>query len=275
MTSRVIRTTRLACALAALGASLSAHAQTGHVYCVDEATFRNVAAADDIAAHSPYANGCIRDLADGRAAVLLPSALEPISRVPANQSLRRHAWGFLDQNGRLAIRPIFEDVRDFRHGLAAVQWQGKWGFINVNGRMAVPPRYDSVGDFAEIGLAVVTVDGRQQLINRNGESVGDPLDAGIQNLDLNDGVPAQASVQYKQEYRSPTGERRFAKPGITVTQAYGNGLYIAMNDEHQYGVLDRDWNWLIEPVFQDVSNPRDGMLAVAYGRDGVMLLGGL
>jgi len=273
MTSRVIRTTRLACALAALGASLSAHAQTGHVYCVDEANFRNVAAADDIAAHSPYANGCIRDLSDGRAAVLLPSALEPISRVPANESLRRHAWGFLDQNGRLAIRPIFEDVRDFRQGLAAVQWQGKWGFINVNGRMAVPPRYDSVGDFAEIGLAVVTLDGRQQLINRNGESVGEPLDAGIQSLVLNDGVPAQASVQYKQEYRSPTGERRFAKPGITVMQAYGDGLYIAMNDEHQYGVLDRDWNWLIEPVFEDVSNPRDGMLAVAYGRDGVMLLG--
>jgi len=137
MTSRVIRTTRLACAIAALGASLSAHAQSGHLYCLEEGSYRTDTNADDISNSSPFTNGCIRALSDGRAAVLLPSALENINRVPMDQSLRRHAWGFLDENGRLAIRPLFEDVRDFRHGLAAVQWKGKWGFIDTRGRMAV------------------------------------------------------------------------------------------------------------------------------------------
>lgn len=272
MTSRVIRITRNALALAMLGASLSAHAQTGHVFCVDEASFRSDAAPDDLSGHSPYANGCIRDLADGRAAVLLPSALEPMQRVPSDESLRRHAWGFLDANGRLAIRPIFENVRDFRHGLAAVQWQGKWGFINPQGRMSVAPRYDSVGDFAEIGLAVAVMDGRLQLIDRQGKPVGEPLDPGIQRLDLGNGVPAQASVQYLPEYRSPTGERRFAKPGVIITQAYGKDLYVATNGEQRYGLVDRDWNWVVDPVFDDVSRPRDGTMLVAYGREGTVLL---
>jgi hypothetical protein len=273
MTSRVIRTTRLACAIAALGASLSAHAQTGHMYCLDEGSYRSDAYADDISGVSPYANGCIRALSDGRAAVLLPSALENINRVSMDQSLRRHAWGFLDQNGRLAIRPLFEDVRDFRHGLAAVQWKGKWGFIDTRGRMAVPPRYDSVQDYAEIGLAVATLDGRQQLIDRQGEPVGEPLDAGIQDLFLADGVPARAAVQYKQEFRGINGERRFAKPGVTITQAYGQGLYIAINDERRYGVVDGDWNWVVEPTYEDILTQRDGRPAVAFGRDGAVLIG--
>jgi len=186
MTSRVLRTTRIACALAALGVSLSAQAQsgpaqpayiqTGHLYCLSEANYQAYPAADDISSRNPFGNGCIRDLHDGRAAVLLPSAIENIDRVPRDNSLRRHAWGFLDQNGRVAIEPIFEAVGDFRHGLAAVRWQGKWGYIDRNGRMAVPPRFDAVQDFVEIGLAVVMLDGKPLLIDRQGNPAGEPFE---------------------------------------------------------------------------------------------------
>lgn len=267
MKSRAIRTTRLACALAALGASLSAHAQ--YSYCIDEKPY-SVAADDDI---SPYSNGCIRTLADQRAAVLLPSALVNINRVPPDQSLRRHAWGFLDQNGRLAISPIFEAVGDFRHGLAAVKWQGKWGFIDTKGRMTVPPRYDAVQDYAEIGLAVVTQDGRYQLIDRKGQPVGEPLDESVRSLHLGAGVPALATVEYKPEYRSSTGERRYSDAGVSIVKSYGNGLYIAMNGEGRYGLTDRDWKWVVQPDYQDISVPgEDGSMAVAYSETHALLL---
>ncbi|MCH3788373.1 WG repeat-containing protein, partial [Campylobacter jejuni] len=72
-----------------------------------------------------------------------------------------------------------ERVGNFHHGLAAVRWKGKWGYIDGKGRMAVPPRYDSVGDFVEAGLAVVTLDGQRQLIDRGGKAVGDALDASV------------------------------------------------------------------------------------------------
>jgi hypothetical protein len=272
MTSRVIRTTRYACALAALGVSLSVQAQSGHVYCLEEAEYRAYPAADDIAGRNPFGNGCIRDLSDERAAVLLPSALENIDRVPRNGSLRRHAWGFLDQNGRVAIQPIFEAVGDFRHGLAAVLWQGKWGFIDKKGRMAVRPRYDSVQDFVEIGLAVATLEGRPLLIDRRGNPVGAPLEDNVRDLRLSEGVPARATVRYKEEYRSATGERRYGGTGVVISKPFGQGLYIATNAEGKYGVVDRDWKWILEPTLEDLSVRDDGAIAVGYGREGAVLV---
>ena len=272
MTSRVIRNTRIACAVAALGASLSVQAQTGHLYCLDEADYRAYPAADDIAGRNPFGNGCIRDLSDERAAVLLPSALEKIDRVPRNGSLRGHAWGFLDQNGRVAIQPIFEAVGDFRHGLAAVQWQGKWGFIDKKGRMAVRPRYDTVQDFVEVGLAVATLDGRPVLIDRRGNPVGVPLEDNVRDLRLSEGVPARATVQYKEEYRSASGERRYGGNGVVISKPYGQGLYIATNAEGKYGVVDRDWKWILDPVLEDLSVREDGALAAGYGQEGAVLV---
>ena len=270
MKSRAIRTTRLACALAALGASLSAQAQYGNSYCIEDKGSSPSAYYDDGGA---YANLCIRALADQRAAVLLPSALVDTSRMPADESLRRHAWGFLDQNGRLAISPIFEAVGDFRHGLAAVKWKGKWGFIDTKGRMAVAPRYDAVQDYSEIGLAVATLDGRLQLIDRKGQPVGEPLDESVRAIRLDDGVPALATVVYKPEYRSSTGERRYNDGGVSLVRAYGNGLYIATNADGQYGLVDRNWKWVLEPTYHEISVPGEaGSMAVAYADRNELLL---
>ena len=140
--------------------------------------------------------------------MLLPSALLPIKRVPANASLRGHAWGFLDDKGRLAVKPIFDQVGDFHHGLAAVQWQGKWGYIDARGRMAIAPRFDEVSDFVEAGLAIVTLDGRRQIIDRQGKPTGDALDASVDNAQLSDGLPARLIVRYRPEYQAPDGTRR-------------------------------------------------------------------
>jgi hypothetical protein len=272
MKPSALRITRLACALAALGASLSAQAQYGHSSCLDDPPYGGFSHAD-AGTGSPYANGCIRALSDGRAAVLLPSALEGAGRAPGDGPLRRHAWGFLDQNGRLAIPPIFEAASDFRHGLAPVKWQGKWGFIDTRGRMAVRPQFDAVQGYAEIGLAVATQDGRQRLIDRQGNAVGEPFDPGVIGLRLQDGVPALATVEYKMEYRSSTGERRFGDTGIQLAKLYGKDLYVAVTDQGKYGLLDKDWNWVLDPVYQDISAPgEDGALATAYGPRGAVLL---
>lgn len=272
MKSRAFSITRLACALAALGASLSAHAQYGDAGCLENAPYDSYAELDT-SAGSPYANGCIRTLSDKRAAVLLPSALKSAGPAPGDRSLRRHAWGFLDQNGRLAIDPIFEAVGDFRHGLAAVKWQGRWGFIDTRGRMAVRPQFDAVQNFTQAGLAVATLDGRHHLIDRQGNYVGEPLDESVASLRLQDGVPALATLEYKLEYRSASGERRYGDAGIHLIRAYGKQLYVARNDEGRYGLVDGQWNWALEPVYDDILEPsEEGALALAYGPRGAELL---
>ena len=125
MTLRLIPLTRLACAVAVLGLPLAAQAQQyWHASCAYDSP-SPLATGGFYDGGSDAVSGCIRSISEGRAAVLLPSALLPIKRVPANASLRGHAWGFLDDKGRLAVKPIFDQVGDFHHGLAAVQWQGK------------------------------------------------------------------------------------------------------------------------------------------------------
>lgn len=272
MTSRAFHATRLACALAALGLSLSAHAQyrQNGIPCVDGPM--DLTAVQDTRHGDAGPAGCIGPLSDNRAAVLLPSSLEEIDRVPTDASLRRHAWGFIDANGKLAVEPQFERVGDFHHGLAAVRWKGKWGYIDAKGKMAVPPRYDSASDFVEGGLAVVTVDGRYQLIDRAGKAVGDAIDASVDSVRLGEGKPARLSITYREEFRSTSGERRYAKPGVQVISSYGDGLFIGVDNHGMHGLLDGDWNWRVAPQYSDISRLDRNALALGIGEEEVVLI---
>lgn len=230
-------------------------------------------ALDQAAARPSYANGCIRDLSGDRAAVLLPSTLPNADGPSADRSAPKHAWGFLDENGRVAIRPIFEAVRDFRHGLAAVRWQGKWGFIDKNGRMAVRPRFDALQDMAEVGLAVATLDGRHLLIDRQGNPVGSPFGEDVSAVHLSDGVPARATLRYKEEYRSDAGERRYGAMGIIPEREIGeNGMHIASNAYSKRGVIDADWNWVVQPEYYHFDVWKPGGPAVGLGPAGSVMM---
>jgi len=43
-------------------------------------------------------------------------------------------WGFVDSTGKQSIPAIFDDVRPFSEGLAAVKVAGKWGYISQSGQ---------------------------------------------------------------------------------------------------------------------------------------------
>lgn len=271
MTLRLIPLTRLACAVAVLGLPLAAQAQYWHASCAYDSP-SPLATGGFYDGGSDAVSGCIRSISEGRAAVLLPSALLPIKRVPTNASLRGHAWGFLDDKGRLAIKPIFDQVGDFHHGLAAVQWQGKWGYIDARGRMAIAPRFDEVSDFVEAGLAIVTLDGKRQIIDRQGKPTGDALDASVDNAQLSDGLPARLIVRYRPEYQAPDGTRRYDEPGRRITGAYGKDLLIAATERGEYGLLNDKWEWVVEPRYEEITVQSGWTLAVAQGREEVVLL---
>lgn len=273
MTPRIQLAFHIAAAFAALGASLPSHAQVQDASCYERQEITPSFALDHAALRPAYANGCIRDISGDRAAVLLPSALPKADDPSADKSLPKHAWGFLDENGRIAIRPIFEAVRDFRHGLAAVRWQGKWGFIDKDGRMAVRPRFDALQDMAEVGLAVATLDGRHLLIDRQGNPVGSPFDEDVYSVHLSDGVPARTTLEYKREYRSEAGERRYGARGVIPERPLGeNGLHIASNAKYMYGVIDADWNWVVQPVYGKLNVWHTGGPAIGHGPAGSVMV---
>lgn len=51
-------------------------------------------------------------------------------------------WGFINAEGKIVIKPVYDYVYAFSEGLAAVKQNGKWGFINTKGEMVIEPVYD-------------------------------------------------------------------------------------------------------------------------------------
>ena len=84
--------------------------------------------------------------------------------------------GFIDKTGKVVIKPEFRETNGFSEGLAAVKIIGNdgtyvWGYIDRAGKFAVEPRFNEAQPFAG-GLAhVSTLDGKRQLIDRDGKTV--------------------------------------------------------------------------------------------------------
>lgn len=79
-------------------------------------------------------------------------------------------WRFVNEKGEHICEFIYDEVRDFCEGFAAVRINDKWGYINECGSQICEIRYDAVGDF-QSGLGVVEKEGRKCYLNKNGKEV--------------------------------------------------------------------------------------------------------
>lgn len=79
-------------------------------------------------------------------------------------------WGFVNENDEPICEFIYDEVRDFSEGIAAVRVGNKWGYINENGAEICEIRYEAVGDF-QSNLGVVDKEGKRCYLNPRGEEV--------------------------------------------------------------------------------------------------------
>jgi len=79
-------------------------------------------------------------------------------------------WGFIDTEGRLVIPMKFDQVSQFREGLARARQGRKWGFIDRTGTFVVPPVYEWVMSFGN-GVAMVVKDGMIFLVDKKGKVI--------------------------------------------------------------------------------------------------------
>ncbi len=68
-------------------------------------------------------------------------------------------FGYIDETGRVAIKPQFEDANPFTEGLAAVSIGKKSGFIDTSGKVIIPLQYHATFPFSDGVAAVLTVGG--------------------------------------------------------------------------------------------------------------------
>ncbi|MBE7462309.1 MAG: WG repeat-containing protein [Planctomycetes bacterium] len=80
------------------------------------------------------------------------------------------AWGFVDESGKVRVPAQLEEVRDFREERAAFRRGGLWGFVDRDGRIRIEPRFEEVRDFSE-ALAAVRRGDRWGFVDREGRVV--------------------------------------------------------------------------------------------------------
>ena len=79
-------------------------------------------------------------------------------------------WGYINEEGQLAIANRYQAVDEFSEGLSAVKLIGKWGYINRSENLVVQPQYDEAGAFYG-GLALIRKGNSYGMIDRNGQFV--------------------------------------------------------------------------------------------------------
>jgi hypothetical protein len=73
-------------------------------------------------------------------------------------------YGFVNAAGKIIVAPMYDQVKAFSSGLAAVRAGDKWGFIDKTGKLVIPLKFSEAFPFAE-GVALV----RHEIISENDE----------------------------------------------------------------------------------------------------------
>ncbi|MEL6356670.1 MAG: WG repeat-containing protein, partial [Bacteroidota bacterium] len=105
------------------------------------------------------------------------AALRPFGEGLAAVRLDSGAWNFIDSSGQVLQqweKGKYQDFRSFSEGLCAFRKGARWGFIDQNFKEVLPPIYKKVEPFY-LGRAVVTTDQGVGLIDSTGAFIMDPV----------------------------------------------------------------------------------------------------
>lgn len=80
-------------------------------------------------------------------------------------------FGFIDSTGKVIIAPKYEELNEFRSGLAAFRIGSKWGFINTSGMEVIKPKFKDVKYAFRGELCLVKEDEFWEYINKKGKVI--------------------------------------------------------------------------------------------------------
>lgn len=149
-----------------------------------------------------------------------PAALFPV--------YEKGQYGFVNEKGRMWIKPRFQQVGPFRNGLAPVRENTHFGYINTQGQYAIEPQFDEAAPFSE-AYATVLLNGRKYLIDRQG------------------------AIQFEHQYR----DWQWADPAGRLDR-----LIVTAEDGRQ-GLIDRHGKTVLEAVYDRISLFSEEMATVA------------
>ena len=143
---------------------------------------------------------------------------------PYFQFIENGKIGYIDVNGNVAIKPIFNGAGDFSEGLAAVRINGKYGYIDTTGKFVIPQQFDYAMPFHE-GFAVVYNDSNSGLIDKFGK------------------------IQFLSKYKAISSVK--------------NGNSLVLTHSNNFGLIDVNGKLLTDTVFVYTYDFNEGLAIVA------------
>ena len=77
-------------------------------------------------------------------------------------------FGYIDRQGKYAVRPSFDTIHEFSEGYAGFRQGGLYGYIDEAGRVAIQAQYNSIEPFST-GIAAVRLGDKIGWIDRTGQ----------------------------------------------------------------------------------------------------------
>ena len=216
--------------------------------CVKEYTFDQISAFKQKYPDYPFQDELAQDLD------LYHAAYYPISS--------GELWGYMNNEGKIAIQPEYEQVGPFSDGVAIVVKNGKSGIINKKNQVLVPFNFDEILDFMD-GRAIATIGDSSTFIDRSGKL----LSALIYDDMLSLGEDLFA-VKVKGKFNYSIVDANFKEKKEAIFEelnVFVKGLSI-VKCATGFGILDKNCNWVIYPEYQSLRFLSDSLLE--YGLNG-------
>ena len=165
-------------------------------------------------------------------------------------------FGYIDRNGKVVIRPQFEEAAPFHENLAAVRIKGKWGFIETRGRTVVPPQFEAVEPFVE-GVAKVKNAGKWGFVDSKGRLITPPQFDWA--MSVREGL-ALVEQNGKHGFVGRDGQLVVA-PRFAEAGEFWEGLArVQVGD--LWGFIDKTGKMVIEPQYVYAGNFHEGLAQV-------------
>lgn len=167
-------------------------------------------------------------------------------------------YGFINKNGELVSKQLFDTVFEFENGFIRVKVKDKWNLMGENGRLLSRQWFDWVDDFQK-GFVAVELDDKYNFINQSGELISKQWFDMVRNF--TNGL-ARVELDDKYNMIKQNGELLFPKQWMDNLGEF-QGDYAPMGLNDRWNFIDKNGDVLFpEQWFDWVDRFKDGIASV-------------
>ena len=142
-------------------------------------------------------------------------------------------WGLIDKQGNFIKEPQFTHISSFSDGLARAGIPRLWGYIDTKGEWEIEPQFRNAFQFYDGITAVRVHGGKYRFINKDGKEA---IDLKCDNIHTPDGW-----------------------------FVFKDGNIVLACIEGKWGAINRQGEFIIEPIYDNASNFENGRAKLIKG----------